>query len=52
MSGDAEKFRDEVNAVINRHAHENNLTYCQVVGVLHLILADVMDEARGKTDDW
>ena len=46
MSGDAEQFRDEINVVINRAARENELTYCQVIGTLHLIIADLIDEAR------
>ena len=51
MSGDAEQFQSDLWAVINRHRAENDLTYCQVVGTMQLVMSDLIDESRQDDDE-
>lgn len=45
------RFADEIRKVIDYYASEFNITYAEVIGVMHMIIMDIHAESWESLDD-
>lgn len=51
----SDQIYKEIHAVINRYSHESDVTAAQILGILQMVNADLLDQlkcnSRPKTED-